>query len=197
MSLLTRIDRAVAGDCPCGAAPRPGSAYCGQLCEPTHRAANTADSSARWHPGLAGFEEGTPPAADDFWVDAEIIHAYTRAQALADGALVDAGPVAREAGFRIPLALTQAAWADCVAWTDADSERKGTVQDEKGRLWDVLTMAMLAARRAGDRQRVPFELVRVPVAGRGVRPRLTTLAMVIGPGDEGEPVITIMLPEED
>ena len=36
------------------------------------------------------------------------IHTYTRAQALADGVLVDAGPLAKEAGFRWPVALTQA-----------------------------------------------------------------------------------------
>jgi hypothetical protein len=33
---------------------------------------------------------------------------------------------------------------------------------------------------------------------RGVRrPRITTLKLVIGPGDDGEPVITILLPGED
>lgn len=134
----------------------------------------------------------------ELFADAEIIHAYTRAQALAEGALVDAGPMAREAGFRAPVALTRAAWVDCVAWTEADNKRKGgALQDEKGRLWDVLWMASLAARRAGSRQRVPFELYRVPVAGRGATARKITLALMIGPGDEGEPVITIGLPHED
>ncbi|MFC0504172.1 DUF6573 family protein [Micromonospora costi] len=133
----------------------------------------------------------------ELFADAEIIHAYTRAQALEDGTLVDAGPAAREAGFRMPVALTQAAWVDCVAWTDADNKRKGTWQDEPGRLWDVLWMAFHAARRAGGRQRVPFDLVRVPVVGRGVTARKVTLALMIGPGDEGEPVITIGLPHED
>lgn len=33
---VTAIDRAIAGECPCGAQPRPGSAYCGPDCEPTH-----------------------------------------------------------------------------------------------------------------------------------------------------------------
>lgn len=136
-------------------------------------------------------------ASTDFWADAEIIHAYTRAQALADGVLVDAGPMAREAGFGIPVALTQAAWGDCVAWTDADSERKGTVQHERGRLWDVLWMAYNAARRAGAEQRVLFQLLRVPVAGRGVLARRVALALMIGPGDQGEPVITIGQPHED
>ena len=50
----------------------------------------------------------------------EVISVYTRAQALADGVLIDAGAMAAEAGFRFPVAITAAAWADCVAWDDAD-----------------------------------------------------------------------------
>ena len=73
------------------------------------------------------------------------IFTYTRAQALADGVLVDAGPLAREAGYRWPVALTAAAWADCVAWTDADSAAQ-VPQDETGRLWDVLFMGAHAVR---------------------------------------------------
>ena len=46
------------------------------------------------------------------------VYTYTRAQALADGVLIDAGPLAREAGLRFPVALTGAAWQDCVAWTE-------------------------------------------------------------------------------
>ena len=70
----------------------------------------------------------------------EVISTYSRAQALDDGVLVDAGAMAKEAGFRWTVAITAAAWTDCVAWTDADSERQ-VRQDESGRLWDVLFMA--------------------------------------------------------
>ncbi|RKR92694.1 hypothetical protein BDK92_7172 [Micromonospora pisi] len=127
----------------------------------------------------------------------DIIHRYTRAQALADGTLIDAGPLAREAGFRWPVALTAAAWADCVAWTDADNKRKGAIQDETGRLWDVLNMARFAAARSGGGNRILFQLVRVPVAGKATRPRLVTLALMAGPGDNGEPVMVIGTPDED
>ena len=54
----------------------------------------------------------------------EVISAYSRGQALEDGVLVDAGSMAKEAGFRWPVAITAAAWEDCVAWTDADSGRQ-------------------------------------------------------------------------
>lgn len=124
-----------------------------------------------------------------------LIYAYTRAQAIADGVLVDVSEVAGEAGFRIPVAVTAAAWADCVAWSDADSQRQ-TCQDESGRLWDVLWMASLAARRA-DMERIPFQFYRVPRGGRATQPKLTTLHLHIGPGDAGEAVITILMPTED
>lgn len=126
----------------------------------------------------------------------EPISIYTRAQALEDGALVDVSQVAGEAGFRVPVALTRAVWADCVEWTDTNS-RHQTYQDEAGRLWDVLWMAFQRARRARGSDRVGFQLYRVPRGGRGVRPRLVSLDMVIGPGDSGEPVVTIMQPGED
>jgi hypothetical protein len=126
----------------------------------------------------------------------EPIHTYTRAQAIEDGMLVDVSETAREAGFQVPVAMTRAAWADCVEWTEGDSKRQ-VYQDEAGRLWDVLWMAMNAARRGGGRQSLQFQFYRVPRGGRGVRPRLTTLECHIGPGDLGEPVITIMQPGED
>ncbi|MFF5188654.1 DUF6573 family protein [Streptomyces sp. NPDC000345] len=128
----------------------------------------------------------------------EIIHAYTRAQALADGVLVaaDADSV-REAGFRVPVALTSAVWEGCVAWNEGDSERQ-VPQDERGRLWDVLTMCRAAIRRSGGGDgQVTVDLRRVPRDGRARQAQPVQLVCAIGPGDHGEPVITIMQPDED
>jgi hypothetical protein len=126
-----------------------------------------------------------------------VISVYTRAQALADGVLIDAGPMAREAGFRWPVAITSGAWADCVTWSDADSERQ-TDQDESGRLWDVLFMAAHAVRaRADAGAQLLFELYRVSRNGRSTEAERTKLKLVVGPGDDGEPVMTILLPNED
>lgn len=125
--------------------------------------------------------------------DWDFVFSYTRAQAIADGVLVDVGASAREAGFRLPMSLTQAAWADCVAWSADET----TTQDESGRLWDVLYMASLAARSARNRnsRQVPFAVVRVPRGGHRACRR--ELVLHIGPGDDGEPVLTILLPGED
>jgi hypothetical protein len=126
------------------------------------------------------------------FADAVPIHVYTRAQALADGLLIDVSETAREAGFKVPVALTAAVWADCVAW---DMEREVCPQDEAGRLWDVLSMAGFAARGRLNAERVSFAVLRVR-CGR-LRPELVRLVLAIGPGDGGEPAITVMQPEED
>jgi hypothetical protein len=121
----------------------------------------------------------------------EVVSAYTRAQALRDGGLIDVTEMAREAGFRFPVALTAAVWGDCVAW---DGKGEAVHQDEPGRLCDVLTMAGLAAHnQRGDR--APFLVYRV---SRGKQhPEPVRLVAHIGPGDAGEPVVTIMQPGED
>ena len=54
-----------------------------------------------------------------------------------DGVLVDAGAMAQEAGFKWPVAITSAAWSDCVAWTHADSERQ--VHQDHARIGVVQT----------------------------------------------------------
>jgi hypothetical protein len=122
------------------------------------------------------------------------IHTYSRAQAIEDGVLIDCTEVAKEAGFRVPVAMTSAVWADCVEWAEADSQRQ-TYQDQSGRLWDVIWMAGLAARRGGAQ--AAFDVWRIPRGGREVRPGLAALSLVCGPGDHGEPVITILQLGED
>ena len=105
--------------------------------------------------------------------------------------------MAKEVGFKWPVALTANAWADCVAWNDADSQQQ-VHQDQSGRLWDVLYMASHAIRTSKDSgDRLLFQLYRVSRDGRTMDAELTTLRLIVGPGDSGEPVITILLPNED
>ncbi len=120
----------------------------------------------------------------------ELIHRYTRAQAIEDGVLIDVSTVAREAGITYPVALTRAAWERCV------TVPPGVLcQDESGRLWDVLTMFRLAARNAsGDR--LTFG-VHVRNSNRPWKPPVVRFKAVCGPGDDTAPVVTIMLADED
>ena len=124
------------------------------------------------------------------WADAEVIHVYTRAQAVADGVLRDVTPLAKEAGFKVPVAMTAAVWADCVAWPKEESS-----QDETGRLWDVLYLAAWKALEHPQASAVTFGVLRVPLGG--TQPQRVVLKLAIGPGDHGEPVATIMQPGED
>lgn len=135
------------------------------------------------------------PAPDEESPLGAVIFGYSRAQAISDGVLIDVSAMAKETGFTVPVAMTSAAWTNCVEWSDKDSRRQ-THQDESGRLWDVLWMAHLAARRAQGGT-IVFTLHRVPRGGSGRMPRKVTLHMHIGPGDATEPVITVMMSGED
>ena len=121
--------------------------------------------------------------------DFEIIYAYTRADAIADGVLIDVTNMAIEAGFRYPVALTHAAWNTCVA-VGSDC----THQDELGRLCDVLMLLRFAIGRDPDTSILHFNVCYVDGAGKMTK---TLLKAICGPGDNAEPVITIMLPCED
>lgn len=124
----------------------------------------------------------------------DVIFSYTRADALRDGALIDVTECAQEAGFQTPVAVTAAVWANGVEWPETES----AAQDESGRLWDILSMASVAARGDADRvkqDRITFELFVVPRGGEV--PVRTQLELHVGPGDQGEPVGTIMEPGED
>ena len=124
--------------------------------------------------------------------NSELIHSYTRAEALADGVLIDVTEAAKEAAFKIPVALTTTAWAKCVAVPPGI-----TGEDEAGRLWDVLWMLLIAIRTHGAggaeiRYRLP---VRSDTSDS--EPPLVELKAVCGPDDSGAPCVTVMLPDED
>lgn len=140
-------------------------------------------------------KQTTKPVEHPFFGD--VISTYARAQAIDDGVLIDAGPMAKEAGYRWPVELTAAVWSDCVDWTDADSEAQ-VHQDESGRLYDVLIMGAYAIRARGDGgDRLNFTLYRVPRDGVSTEPELVALKLIVGPGDDGRPVMTILLLQED
>lgn len=134
-----------------------------------------------------------PNAFRDFW--GAPIHVYTRAEALADGVLVDVTKAAQEVGFRLPVAMTKGVWSEAVAWSDDPLHLPPAGQDERGRLWDVLMQARIAARRARNESVLTFDVLRVIYSA--AKPTKITLKMAIGPGDGGEPIITILLPGED
>lgn len=126
----------------------------------------------------------------------EIIWEYTRARAISEGFLFDASELAKEAGFNVPVAITESAYEKYVEWSDEDSVKQ-TYQDETGRLWDLLTMLAWACRRGSNESTTLFKFRAVPRDGRSQKASLATLKASIHGGDDGEPVMTIMMPDED
>src|SRR5947199_4679188 len=122
--------------------------------------------------------------------EADLIHRYSRADAIRDGVLIDVSAVAREAGIRYPVALTRAVWGHCIT-VPPDV----LCQNEAGRLWDVLWMLRWAIGRSDGGPEVRFG-VHVRNDNRERTPPLVRLKALCGPGDDGEPCITVMLPDE-
>ena len=118
-----------------------------------------------------------------------IIHTYTRAEAIADGVLIDVSAMAREAGFKIPVAVTSAVHAKYV-----EVPAEVDWQDEAGRLWDILWMCSWEARRQGGKSMIFFFL---DVQNDTTGPKRVQLKCICGPNDDGSPCLTILLPDED
>jgi len=130
----------------------------------------------------------------------EIIFAYTRADAISDGVLIDLQEqVVNEAGIKVKVAVTRVVWDEYLA-PDYLDDLPG--QSVEGRTWDLLWMFGCAARRSRHASTIQFRVLFVTMkeAEPSHTPAFTEdvlLKAVCGPGDEGEPVITIMLPGED
>lgn len=122
----------------------------------------------------------------------EVIYAYTRRQAIADGFQVDVSQTAQEAGIRFPVFITRTAFD---AYVTVPPNVSG--QDEAGRLWDVVWMLKFAIRKAVSGQsRLPFALY---VRNDNRAAKLVKLVAMCGALDidDPQPAITIMLPDED
>lgn len=122
------------------------------------------------------------------FADFEVISVYSREQALEDGVLVDVSDIAKEAGFRYPVAVTRALWADI-----ENIPSSKNYQDVNGRLWDVLWMGCMAIRNSKEAETVLLYELTLHLGCR----KSYTVKLVCGPGDTGEPVITLMRPHED
>jgi hypothetical protein len=105
--------------------------------------------------------------------------------------LIDVSATAREAGIRWPVALTRAAWERCVRVPPGVA-----CQDEAGRLWDVLWLLRCAIGRSNGGPEIRFA-VHARNDNRDRTPPLVRLKALCGPGDDGSPCITVMLPEKD
>jgi hypothetical protein len=149
----------------------------------------------------------------------EVISVYTRQQAIEDGILVDCEEAPmdemRRQLMKWPLAMTTTAFHRYV-WPIDEEASLPPDQSLEGRFWDVIWMFHAAIKGKVTARRVdPCNLLfdfycivadpslrsneKIDATARGGPEgmRLVTLKAVSGPGDDGEPVMTFMLPEED
>jgi len=120
----------------------------------------------------------------------DVVHSYTRARAIEDGVLVDLNQVipVNESGYRYPVVCTAAVWSII----DKAVKNKNHCNDLQGVVWDILHMS----RNYVIRRWTTGGIFRVIIKGAG-RKSLYDLKIECGPGDNAEPVLTIMFPEED
>lgn len=118
-----------------------------------------------------------------------VISSYSRAQAIEDGVLADlsaAFPYEAQQCFKYNVCCTAAVWGKIEAAVSEDYDLASVV-------YDVLALA-----------RYPFKVIdpmtrlfRVTLHSNPFHDSFETFKAVCGPGDDAEPVITIMEPEED
>lgn len=123
------------------------------------------------------------------WSPEDVIHTYTRAEAIEDGLLVDVTSVAADVGITIPTAISKRVWDEVITPGGA---ALAMGQSETGRLWDVLWIFAIGAKQVRA-----AELVYTVLVDDGQGPRKVALKAVCGGGDDGKPVLTILFPEED
>lgn len=121
--------------------------------------------------------------------ESDIIHRYTRKQAIQDGVLIDVSGTAKEAGIKYPTAITSTVWANFVRVPEGVQ-----AQDEQGRLWDIIWLLRHAIHQSRGETTIFFYL-HVRNDNQGMKRHL--LKAVCGPDDDGSPCTTIMLPDED
>jgi hypothetical protein len=139
--------------------------------------------------------EPIPPAVEHP-LFGPVIYSYTRAQAIEDGVLVNLGmfvsegrPVLELVGIRFPVALTAAAYGLVM----------GEGEGPELLLTDVITRRVLyflaVLKRAVLAHRGDPTIIEFTCTNADLKP--IALKAICGPGDNGEPVITVMLPLED
>jgi len=126
--------------------------------------------------------------SDDTTKDPQYISVYSRAQAIADGDLIDVSSAARETRIKYPVALTRAAWHACVEVPEGV-----TGQDERGRLHDVLFMLAVTARNS-EGSSIAFQVL--VKSSDATPPALVSLKALCTPGETPDPVITVLLDDE-
>ncbi len=128
---------------------------------------------------------------DGPWADFQIVHTYTRAQAISDGVLIDlSSSFPNETRiYRWNVACTDSVWTLIECAAESSNEDVAVI------VWDVCYMSHLAINAMKDAGRAELYFkVCLPLGTPEKK-----LKMVSGPVgfDDPTPCLTIMLPTED
>jgi len=132
-------------------------------------------------------DKTTDSAADRTLSDlfGEPVSAYTREQPLADGVLVDvtswasSGPDGMLGGFTLPVVITRPLWdlidIDPLTGYEPRCRQLARARGEstRGRSHDVLWLASVAARRAGDSHATQYSVLMTMEGTNGTLARQT------------------------
>jgi hypothetical protein len=98
--------------------------------------------------------------------------------------------LANEAGVKLPICVTRRVWAEVI---EPDEEALKRGESDTGRLWDVLVMFTYAARANRNQSEIHYLLFASKIG----EAKEVYLKALVHPGDQFEPVVTILMPNED
>jgi hypothetical protein len=111
-------------------------------------------------------------------------------QGIKEPVLVDVTETAKRAGIKFSVAITPAAWSQCVEVPECVQG-----QDEQSRLWDMLQTLRHAITKECRKFAEPLAFQFMVTDGGQQAHRVMLRALWIST-DETEPVVTVMLPNE-
>ena len=125
--------------------------------------------------------------------DFEIVHMYTRANALEDGVLINLNAIDEiadlvQSHYKFPVDLTESVWAIVCAAVDDDEG----CNDLAGVIHDLLFMSKACYEEINQSERIFKVLIHLNGELKEYR-----FKAVFGPDETWAPVVTIMLPLED
>ncbi len=128
-------------------------------------------------------------------MDFDNVSTCTRKQAIEDGVLIDITDTAKEIGFISSVAVTSTVWHGYIV---PAKEIEYFGQSVKGRVWDVISRLYFQIQCSEATDVIHFKTVfMMPEERHLYKQETIELKAVVSAGDNGEPVLTIMLPEED
>ena len=127
--------------------------------------------------------------------NADIIASYTNEMGIEDGLFIaldatELAPLAREAGFKIPLIVTSTVY-ETVFKPSPAAARRG--ESFTGRAWDVFMVLRYAAANSRNTSTMNFAVKHTNAKGRSVDARLYAVIDHMG---DGSPCIKVMFPDE-